>query len=184
MESSNVKLMRVTESDLALLMDWRMRPEVTKTLFTNPAITMDSQRKWYEKIKQDKSQIRWIIFYEKIPIGSIYIVDIDLANHRCESGIFIAEKQFNSIELYMNVHWNMFDYIFDKLEMNRVFAYIMIENTAVIKLSKYMGLDIEGTLKQHSYKDGVFHDVVIVGITKQKWNDFKRKVNVLKYYIE
>lgn len=184
MENSSVKLMRVTENDLALLMDWRMRPEVSKTLFTNPVITMDSQRIWYAKLKNDKSQIRWIIYYDKVPIGSIYIVDIDYNNRRCESGVFIAEKQYNSMELYMNIHWNLFEYIFNVLGLNRIFAYIMSENGAVVKLSKYMGLDIEGTLRQHSYKDGSYHDVIVVGITKQKWLMFKQKVNVLKYYIE
>ncbi len=62
----NVQLKRLTENELELLMNWRMQPDITKMMLTDPVLTLEGQKKWFEKIKNDKSQIRWIIFSDNI----------------------------------------------------------------------------------------------------------------------
>ena len=52
----------VVESDLEKIMNWRMSPEVTTYMNTNPKLTMEKQRKWFEALKnQDIAKYFWII---------------------------------------------------------------------------------------------------------------------------
>ena len=179
-----ISLRRVTEEHLPLLLEWRTRPEISSMLFTNPKLTMESQKRWYEALKEDPTQIRWIIYNGETPIGSIYIVDIDNTHKRCESGIFVAVKELSSVQLYMAVHWNMFDYVFNSLGLNRIYAYIFTDNSGVIKLSTYAGLAVEGILKQHMCKDGEFRDIAVVAITKDRWLEFRQKVHFTPCVVE
>ncbi len=180
----NVSLMRVQESDLQILMEWRMRPDITKYMFTNPVLTMETQKKWYEKLKTDNSQMRWVIYYEDIPIGSYYLVDIDYRNKRCEGGEFIAEKKYRSLDLSISLSCNAYDYVFDVLGLNRIYGYIIPENKNIIALNKMRGFEVEGVMKQHIVKDGQFFDVAILAITRDRWIKLRETIEYDKFYIE
>ena len=170
-----IELKRVTENDLEVLMNWRNSEEISKTLFTNVKLTMEGQKKWYEKLIHDDTQIRWIVFADGKPIGSMYLVGIDRVNKRCEHGWFIAEKEYRSLNLALQLRWNMYDYVFNTLGLNRLYGYVMAENKGVVRLIKIGGPELEGVMKQHVCKDGVFHDVVVFGITKSMWEERKKQ---------
>ena len=163
----NIKLLRVKEKDLQILMEWRMRPDITKYMFTDPVLSMEKQKKWYEKLKQDNTQIRWVVYYDDIPIGSYYLVDIDYNNKRCEGGEFIAERKYRSLDLSISLSSNIYDYVFDVLDLNKI-----------------RGFEVEGVLKQHVYKDGQFYDVAVLAITKDRWIKLRDTVEYDKFFIE
>lgn len=179
-----IELKRLTENELELLMNWRIQENITQYLFTNPQITLEGQKKWFEKIKNDNSQIRWIIYVNDIPVGSIYLVDIDYNNKRCELGWFIADKEVKSLELAMALQQNVFDYAFDTLKLNRVCGLIIDTNKKVLTLDKYCGFEEEGLLKGYIYKSGKFHDAYLVGLTKKVWQEKKKKFNYDKIDIQ
>ena len=180
----SVKLIRVTESDLERLMVWRMRPDITEHMLTNPTLTIEGQRKWFQKLCEDESQIRWIIFYDDVPIGSIYLVDIDYDNKRCESGWFVAEKKYRSLRLAVNLQFSLWEYIFETLKFNKNYGYVMDTNKDLIKMLNYFGYETEGILKQHAYKAGIYHDIFITGMTKNRWDERKGSIKYEKYSIE
>ncbi|NMA49422.1 MAG: UDP-4-amino-4,6-dideoxy-N-acetyl-beta-L-altrosamine N-acetyltransferase [Tissierellia bacterium] len=180
----NIKLLRVKEKDLQILMEWRMRPDITKYMFTDPVLSMEKQKKWYEKLKQDNTQIRWVVYYDDIPIGSYYLVDIDYNNKRCEGGEFIAERKYRSLDLSISLSSNIYDYVFDVLDLNKIYGYIIPENKNVIELNKIRGFEVEGVLKQHVYKDGQFYDVAVLAITKDRWIKLRDTVEYDKFFIE
>lgn len=179
-----IELRRVTENDLEVLMNWRNSEEISQTLFTNVKLTMEDQRRWFEKLQKDDTQIRWIVFADDKPIGSMYLVDIDYVNKRCEHGWFIAEKEYRSFPFALSLRWNMYDYVFDRLNLNRLYGYVMDNNKGVIKLIKIGGPEMEGTLKEHVCKDGVYHDVAVFGITKSMWHEKKSSFKYEKYSME
>lgn len=178
------KLKRITENELETLMNWRMREDISDMMFTDVKLTMETQRKWYEKVKADPTQIRWIIFADDVPIGSMYLTDIDRNNKRCESGWLVAEKEYRSLKLAMALQQNMLDFAFDVLGLNRVYGQIIDDNPGVLRLVKLCGLDQEGTLRQHVCKNGKFHDVFCVGITKDAWHEKRETYHYEKIAIE
>lgn len=172
-------LVKVREEHLELLMNWRMREDISAMMFSDVKLTMEMQRQWYERLVNDQTQIRWIILADDMPIGSMYLTDIDYANKRCESGWFVAEKEYRSLPLAMALQQNMFDYIFDKLKLNRVYGQVIDDNKSLIRLLQMCGLELEGTLRQHICKNEKLHDVFCVGLTV---NDWKSKKTAKRYF--
>ncbi len=179
-----IELKRLTENELELLMNWRMREDISKMMFNNVKLTMDGQRKWFEEIKNSETEIRWIIWKDEIPVGSLYFVDIDRKNLRCESGWFVAEKQGFGFAQVISLQRNSFDYAFDVLNLNRVYGTVIDVNKGLPRMLEMCGIVKEGILKQHIIKEGKPHDVIVVGITKEDWHKKRANMQYDKYEIE
>ena len=41
-----INLRTIRDDDLEMIMNWRMRPDITKYMNTNPKLTLEGQRKW------------------------------------------------------------------------------------------------------------------------------------------
>lgn len=179
-----LELRRVRESDLERLMNWRMDPAISRYMFTDVTLTMDMQRKWFEQLQQDNTQIRWVIWQDGMPIGSMYVTNIDWKNKNAEFGVFVVNKENFNLKKLLSLHWNMYDYVFTNTDLNHLYAYNMQGNEAVTRISVAHGCKIEGKLIQHIYKYGKFHDVNIVGITRDRWYEFKKTIEMEKYFVE
>ncbi|WP_054694939.1 GNAT family N-acetyltransferase [Syntrophomonas palmitatica] len=180
----NLSLKRLTENELELLMNWRMSDEVNRYMATSPKLTMEGQYKWFEQLKNDKTRIRWIIWADDIPIGSMYLDEIDYENSSCSGpGWFIVEKKYLDFKQLVSLHRNCCDYVFNVLGLNRLYGSVMTENKGVLQLVKLCGFEIEGERK-HVEKDGVFHDWILVGLTRDQWESKKERFGFEKIDIE
>jgi len=180
----NVQLKRLTENELELLMNWRMQPDITKMMLTDPVLTLEGQKKWFEKIKNDKSQIKWIIFSDNIPIGSAYLDNIDYENKRCEMGWLVSQKKHRSFKLTFSVLANICNFIFENLGLNKVHGTIIDDNKIILGFTKLCGGKQEGLLRRHVLKNGVYHDVILTGTLKEEWLAARENNEYEKIYIE
>ena len=103
----NVEMTRVCENDLDMIMDWRMRPYITRYMNTDPVLTSEGQRKWFDSIKDSNTQIHWVIRFDGVPIGVINVVEIDRINSHCSWGYYIAETKYRSLKLAMYLEWSL-----------------------------------------------------------------------------
>lgn len=180
----SIVLRKIKESDLEMIMNWRMKPEVTKYMYTDPKLSIEDQKKWYRKISQDDTCKYWIIQVDGIDIGVINLVDIDKRNKRCSWAYYIANTSFRGRGIARILECNIYDYVFEKLQFNKLWCEVFTFNEKVIAIHKKFGSEIEGTLKQHIYKNGEFFDVVRMAITKDKWNNIKSNYEYEKIIIE
>lgn len=163
----------MTEEDLAQVMQWRMQPDITKYMNTDPNLNLEEQYRWFYKKKKNTDNYLFIIEVDDLPVGVFTILDLDRVNSRCSSGLYIAVKEKRSLELAMRIEWNIYDFIFEHLKLNKTYAEIFSENKGVIRLKQMCGSEIEGVLKQHIYKNEVFHDITVMGINHEKWRKIK-----------
>ena len=59
---------------------------------------------------------------------------------------------------------------FDDLELNRIFAHVLSDNTASASVLKKAGLQLEGTQRQAAQKDGAYVDVDFYGLLREDFN--------------
>ena len=179
-----IKLRRVTENDLYNLMVWRMRPDIARHMMTEVQLTMDMQRKWFESLQKNDTQMRWVIWADDVPIGSIYLTQIDHRNKHAELGVFSAEKAYRDFRRLLYIHWNLFDYVFAHTDLHRIYGCIMEGNEGMIRFNLANGSLVEGKLTDHIYKNGRFYDLTYVGLTRERWAEFRKGVQYDKYEIE
>ncbi len=172
----DVRMVRLQEADLALVMEWRMRPDITKFMNTDPRLTIEGQRRWFSGLQRDDSQIYWVIWLEDTPIGMIYLTDIDQVNQRCSWGYYIAVREKRSLKLALYLEWSLYDYVFDVLGLHKLCNETFVENQPVIRLHQLCGSKQDGIMRQHIYKAGRFYDVAVGSILKEEWAEKKKSI--------
>lgn len=180
----NVTMTRLREEDLEMVMDWRMRPYVTEFMNTDPVLTIEKQRAWFNRIKDRENQINWIIRVEDEPVGFINVFDIDKTNSRCSWGYYIAEKKARSLQLALYLEWSLYDYVFDILKLHKLCNETFAENKQVIKLHIMCGGKEDGVMRDHIFKNGVYHDVSVGSILADDWFEKRKNTKYEKYHFE
>ncbi len=184
MQEINARCRLIREDDLELLMNWRMLPEITKYMNTDPVLTLDGQKKWFERIQKSEDSFYWMIEVDGVPAGLVSLVNLDNVNKRISSGVYIANKEKRSLFLIMSLQWNLYDYAFDKLGLNKVCEEVFSENKAVLRILDMCGSKKEGELKSHIHKNNNYYDVTVRGILKDDWSELKKKYSYSKFEFE
>ncbi|MDU5079762.1 UDP-4-amino-4,6-dideoxy-N-acetyl-beta-L-altrosamine N-acetyltransferase [uncultured Tissierella sp.] len=180
----SLELVKIAKDDLEQIMHWRMKPEVTKYMYTDPVLTLEIQEKWFDSIKNDTSVKYWMIKIDGVKIGVINLRDIDYINRRCTWGYYIGDNSFRGRGIASTLECNIYDYVFNILNLNKFWCEVFSFNEKVISIHERFGSIIEGTLKQHIYKNGEFFDIVMMAITKDRWEEIKDNYSYEKIYIE
>lgn len=170
----NVELKRLREEHLELVMQWRMLPEITRFMNTDPKLTIDGQRAWYSKIKEDETQKHWVVYVEGDPSGVINIFDIDSVHSRCVWGYYIADKKHRSLKLAATLEWSLYEYVFETLGLERLYCETFTINRQVVKLHELCGSKLEGVLRRHVRKGAERFDVAVHAVLADEWAGIKR----------
>jgi hypothetical protein len=164
---------KLTAGDLESIMRWRMLPHVTKFMNTDPLLTLEGQTEWFEKLSSAGEIFYWIIHVNDIPCGVINLSDVDLHNGRCTWGYFVAEKKLRSFNLAISLEMSLYDYVFDKLKLNKITGESFCLNTAAVKMHELCGCKTEGILRQHIFKNGLYYDVCVQSMLADEWKSIR-----------
>ena len=175
--SKTYRCLKLAITDLEHVMHWRMLPHVTRFMNTDPVLTLDGQKKWFEKISSAEWMYYWIVHVDDVPCGVVSLTNIDLTNKRCTWGYYIAEKNLRSLNLAISLEMSLYDYVFDKMALNKITGESFCLNIAAVKIHELCGCKTEGIMRQHILKKGQYYDVCIQSMFAEKWkkirNDFE-----------
>ena len=174
------KLRPIQENELEMIMNWRMLPEITEYMYTDPKLTIEDQQRWYRSLHERKDIIAFMIEVDHTPCGILNITNIDYNNKRCSWGYYMAVKEKRSLKLAMTIEWNLYDYVFDVLGMNKLEGEIFSFNKNVLRIHQMCGSNIEGELREHIFKNGNYYDVTVTGILKEEWQKIKSQYDYEK----
>jgi UDP-4-amino-4,6-dideoxy-N-acetyl-beta-L-altrosamine N-acetyltransferase len=167
--SCRLRLMR--ESDLELVMQWRMRPEVTRYMYTDPQLTLDDQRRWFERVSRSERDRVWIIelLEGQRPVGVLSLSEIDRVNSRCSWAYYLGDTEVRGAGLAKSLELNVYAYVFDTLGLNKLCCEVFSFNDRVVALHEKFGSKVEGVMRQHICKNGEYFDVVRMGMLRSDW---------------
>ncbi len=97
-------------------------------------------------------------------IGNIYLRDIDHVSRHGLAHIFIGESQERGKRYGQQATRMLVEYAFNELALHRVYTYVLEDNIASIRMFEKCGFAVEGKMRNHVYKRGVYRDVVILGV--------------------
>ncbi|NFG60635.1 UDP-4-amino-4,6-dideoxy-N-acetyl-beta-L-altrosamine N-acetyltransferase [Clostridium sp. CMCC3677] len=180
----SLKLRRVNESDLKNIMKWRMLPEVTKYMYTDPVLDLEKQKLWFNKIQKSANELYWIIVFDNTDIGLLSINEIDYINKRCAWAYYIADTSFRGKGIATNLECNIYNYVFNTLKLNKLCCEVFESNKKVIAIHEKFGSIIEGIFKEHIFKNEEFYNIVCMSIIKEKWDEIKENYNYKEILIE
>lgn len=167
--SYRLRLLR--DSDLETVMAWRMKPEVTRYMYSDPQLTLHGQRLWFERISKSPRDRVWIIelLDGARPVGLLSLSEIDPVHRRCAWAYYLGDTEVRGAGLAKSLELNVYAHVFDTLGLNKLWCEVLAFNDRVVSLHEKFGSQVEGRLRQHICKDGQFHDVVRMGIVRDDW---------------
>ena len=169
----SVTLRGLEDGDLQRIMDWRMDPEITRYMNTNPKLTLEGQRRWLEGIRQNPDVRYWMIRVEGQEAGVINLTGLSRPDGVLGWAYYVGEKRLRSLKTALSLEMSLYDYIFDELGKKALVGDIFTLNRGVIQLHLLCGSQILEEKKAHVCKEGVWYDVTFMGITRERWEQIR-----------
>lgn len=146
---------------------WLSDHEVTKFLeiYEKSPPKLKEEREFIRKKKKSKNSAQFSIdTKDGTHIGTIALDKIDPYNKRAIFGIFIGDKKYWGQGMGTEAGKMIVDYGFKKLRLRRIFLHVYDFNIRGYKSYQRIGFKKEGVLREHRFRNGHFHDEIIMGI--------------------
>lgn len=169
LETDRLILKPVEESDLMDLLEMQWDRDVVTYMKFTP-ISYDDQKRWYSSL--GKNSMAFTMF-QKVNgnnefIGLATLNNIDNLNQRASWGMKI-KTNLKGKGIGYEASLIIIHYAFHYLNMQKIHADFLQENSSSLGLVAKIGLRQEGLLINHLYHQGMFRNLVLVGISKDEF---------------
>lgn len=165
LEGKFVRLEEICPKYFAKVIEWRNNPENNRFLNQPFKLTMELEQKWYrEKYLNDYTQGLLIaVDKEKnIPFATIGWTNYDRKEKICVAGrLLVGNLQYRGSKKWLETALITNDYLYNILNVDKIYAHIVIENIASYKWHKKWGFN-------ENKNDFKFPEEKIVNGMKQK----------------
>ena len=97
-------------------------------------------------------------------IGNIYLKSIDWVSRHGELHVFLGEEGQRGKGFGAAAVRALLQYVRHHLGLRRIYLQVLADNAPAIRLYEKCGFDREGILREHAFKDGVFFDILAMGV--------------------
>lgn len=169
-----IEVRNIEEKDLEKIMNWRMRPDITKWMNSDPVLTLEKQLQWFRNIQSDDSVRYWMIVIDGEDAG---IINIAITGEDSVIwGYYVAEKSKRTMLNAISIEMSLYRYCFECLDLKTVTNEALAINKGVIQLHKICGNDILEERKDAVEKNGKLYDVVVMSIDSDRWYEIEREI--------
>lgn len=172
-EGQLVRLRAYTKEDLPLALDFINDPEVKRLLV--PGIPwpyrLEDEEQWYGGLNP-LSQSEYSFAIERIEdhqyLGGCGFHDLRWKDRAASIGIFLGRPFWNQ-GYGTDAMQVMVRFAFEQMNLHHVLLNVFGFNRRAIRAYEKCGFQVEGVLRQHFFRDGRYHDELIMGILSEEW---------------
>jgi RimJ/RimL family protein N-acetyltransferase len=139
--------------------------EVTQFLMIDRPMTILSEEQWIEKLgDNEKNIVLGIATHTGQLIGTMGLHGIDHKTGSATTGAQIGEGKFRGKGYGTEAKMLFLHYAFMELNLRKIRSRAFAFNERSIAYLKKTGYEVEGVMKQEVFKNGEFHDVVLLAV--------------------
>lgn len=149
---------------------WRQDKEIARNFGGVPLFSSsENEKKWIEEKIFDKNNVSCAICLKENDefIGCVFLTTIDYHNRSARGGLFIGEKKHLSKGYGTEARLLMLKYAFFARGLERVWAIVLEDNLAAIKMHEKTGYKKEGILRKARFKEGRFINAIPMAVLKE-----------------
>lgn len=174
--SNRLRLRAAEREDIPRFVAWFNDPEVIKYLATTLPMSLAAEEKWFQAMLEgNKAEQVLVIEVKKEdgwkPIGSTSFMKVNWISRHAEIGIVIGEKAQWDQGYGRDVMKLMLRYGFQSLNLHRIYLQVYADHPRGIKAYENAGFVREGCLRQDAFRDGEYHDILIMAVLRPEWQD-------------
>jgi diamine N-acetyltransferase len=162
---SNVSLRALERRHLDATRAWANDAEMARLLDRAWPVSDMEHEAWFSALQKQRDRVYFAI--ENLStgrhVGNVWLWDIDPRHRKAEVRIVLGDTEAlgrglgsESIDLIAN-------YGFDRLNLHRVFAFVLSTNKRACRAFEKAQFEVEGTLKQDRWTGKEFTDVFLLG---------------------
>ncbi|MEH2024833.1 MAG: GNAT family protein [Nostoc sp.] len=167
-------LREISKKDLKIINAWRNDHDIINLLGCNFLyISEEVDENWYQNYlnNRDKNVRLSIIESDNNNlIGNVYLTNIQSINRSAEFSIVISNKNYWSRGIGEAVCREIIKHAFIDLNLNRIYLYVLEQNTRAIRMYEKVGFFVEGKLEEAVYKNGSYHNTFVMAILRSNYN--------------
>lgn len=137
-------------------------------------LSIDALREYVDEYNHSKDGMLLGIFSNASSkhVGNITLHQIDWRNQNAEMGIIIGDRNSRGKGYATEAIMLVVEHAFNKLGLHKLYAGMIKGNEASQCAFEKVGFKVEGTLKQHFYLNGGYHDCYRIGFLR---SEFEKK---------
>lgn len=184
MFDSRIYLRALEPDDYKTSVHWRNDKEI-QSMVGGPSyfVSTEREKKWVADSIFDNNRIVLAICLKKNDkyIGNIMLQDINWINRSGHVPILIGDKEEWSKGFATEARMMMLRFAFFERGLERIYAEILEDNLASIRLHEKCGYKKEGVKRNAVYKNGVFKNIVLMSILKEEFiYSYQKYINKYK----
>lgn len=136
-------------------------------------VSENGEKQWVEKAIADSTAIRLAVCLKENDayIGNVYITNINSNFRSGNSQVLIGNTDYWGQGYAREAYIQLLDYAFNERGLHRVFAHILEDNIASIKMHSKCGFKTEGVLRDSVFKRGVWKNQVVMSILEHEFRE-------------
>jgi RimJ/RimL family protein N-acetyltransferase len=135
-------------------------------------VTIAEEEDWIESLQESDKNIVFAIRTndaDKKIIGTVGLHGVDWINRSATFGIMIGDKNYWNDGYGTEVTLMILYWGFNSLNLSRINSSAIAFNTRSIALHKKCGFVLEGAERKSIFKNGAYHDLVLLGLLKKEF---------------
>jgi UDP-4-amino-4,6-dideoxy-N-acetyl-beta-L-altrosamine N-acetyltransferase len=116
------------------LRQWRNKEKIRKSMLTQHIISKEEHFSWIESLKQKNNQKVWVVFIDNVPIGSVYLQNINHSQLNSEWGYYIGEKDYRGKGLGKRILYKLLLEYFESMKFETLITIVLSRNITALKI--------------------------------------------------
>lgn len=168
LKTGTIKIIPLEEKHLEPLRLLRNDPETSYYLTSVMPINPVAQQAWFHALSLDSSKMYLsILLTDNTFVGLVRCDEWDKINQSIRIGVDIVST-YRRKGLATQAYELLFDFLFHQLHIHRIWLLVADYNTNAIALYKKLGFVVEGRQRDMIYRNGSYHDYIMMSILKNE----------------
>jgi RimJ/RimL family protein N-acetyltransferase len=168
-----IGLRALEQEDLPQLLEWRNAPQMRQFFRERHELGMDDQLAWLERVSGQRGRPRDTLMFaierlsERDLVGACGLCYIDWISATAELSLYIGAGLAYVEETFAPEACRiLIAHAFDELNLRRLWVEVFAFDDAKVALLETLGFALEGTLREHRFHAGAYHDSLMYGLLR------------------
>jgi RimJ/RimL family protein N-acetyltransferase len=167
-----ITLREISREDVPTINRWRRDPVVAAGVAApRRFIGVDVDMQWYEDyLTRRGREVRCAVCLADSGqlVGMVSLTGIDPVHRNAEFHVIVGERDSQNRGIGTAAARAMVRHGFFDLNLHRIYVTVLHDNKGSIRMCEKAGFRQEGTIREGAYKDGCYHDLVLMGVLKSE----------------
>ncbi len=168
-----VRLRAYRKDDIPRVLEYINDSDVKKNLVTGAPfpLRLEDEEKFYENISASKDAYSFAIetIADSRHIGGCGIGFVDWKNRFGDVGIYIGAEHYRGKGYGTDAMRILMQFVFTEMNLNKIRLSVFDFNQRGIKSYSKCGFKQESIRRQEMFREGKYHDVIMMGILRSEW---------------